>query len=78
MGGLIFDAVGNLYGSAFQGGSAGYGVVFELLPNGQGAWKEKVLHNFGNSPSANPLATLAFDANGSLYGTTLQGGALTS
>jgi len=32
MGGLIADASGNLYGTAYAGGADGYGTVFELSP----------------------------------------------
>jgi uncharacterized repeat protein (TIGR03803 family) len=78
IGGVVFDAPGNLYGTAFQGGAKGYGVVFKLHSNSGGGWQEKVLHSFGNAPSANPSSTMVFDANGNLYGTTLGGAALTS
>jgi uncharacterized repeat protein (TIGR03803 family) len=30
--GLIFDAAGNLYGTTYQGGTYGYGTVFEFTP----------------------------------------------
>ncbi len=29
---VIFDAVGNLYGTAYAGGSHGVGVVWEIMP----------------------------------------------
>jgi len=32
MGGLIADAAGNLYGTAYYGGQYGYGTVFEITP----------------------------------------------
>jgi uncharacterized repeat protein (TIGR03803 family) len=32
MGGLVADAEGNLYGTAYQGGQYGYGTVFEITP----------------------------------------------
>jgi uncharacterized repeat protein (TIGR03803 family) len=32
IGGLIFDGAGNLYGTTYEGGSAGGGVVFEVTP----------------------------------------------
>jgi len=76
-GDIILDPAGNLYGTAFQGGTPGYGVVFQLTPNSNG-WQEKVLHSFGNAPSANPVAGLVMDAAGNLYGTTLAGGQQTS
>jgi uncharacterized repeat protein (TIGR03803 family) len=73
-GDLIMDATGNLYGTAFQGGSQqGYGVVFELTPSSKGHWREKVLHAFGNTPSANPVAGLVMNATGVLYGATMLG-----
>ncbi len=31
--GLIFDAVGNLYGTTYYGGTSGWGTVFELMPD---------------------------------------------
>lgn len=77
-GDLIVDAAGNLYGTAYQGGAPqGYGVVFELLTS-RGKWTEKVIHVFGNTPSANPVAGLVMDATGNLYGTTMLGANQTS
>jgi len=29
---VIFDAAGNRYGTAYEGGVAGFGAVFELTP----------------------------------------------
>jgi len=73
--GLIFDATGNLYGTTYEGGADSYGAVFELTPAGGGVWNETILHNFGNGTDGNePEASLVFDANGSLYGTTSRGG----
>ena len=72
--GLIFDAAGNLYGTTYEGGTLGYGTVFELTPAGGGTWTEKVLYTFSNTDGANPYAGLIFDTAGNLYGTTLQGG----
>ncbi len=79
-GGLIFDAAGNLYGTTSQGGIhscdwMGCGTVFELSPNQDGSWTEKVLHSFGDgTDGAHPYASLIFDAAGNLYGTTSAGG----
>ena len=77
-GGLILDATGNLYGTTFRGATAGYGVVFEMLPSSNGVWREKVLHAFANAPSANPVAGLVMDSAGNLYGTTMAGAPQTS
>jgi uncharacterized repeat protein (TIGR03803 family) len=71
--GLVLDGQGNLYGTTYAGGSAGYGTVFKLDPTG----KESVLHSFaglGGGDGANPYAGLALDAQGDLYGTTANGG----
>ena len=74
--GVIFDIAGNLYGTTFQGGSAGGGTVFELTPpsGGQTAWTENVLYNFGGLHGVDPSSGLIFDAAGNLYGATLNGG----
>jgi uncharacterized repeat protein (TIGR03803 family) len=74
--GLVFDRLGNLYGTTLEGGIHGYGTVFELSPNGSGGWTETVLHsfNFNGTDGAFPYAGLTIDAAGNLYGTTRQGG----
>ena len=79
-GGLIFDSSGNLYGTTQAGGAyagnALSGTVYELSPNGDGTWSEKVLHSFGNgTDGAQPMAGLVADPAGNLYGTTFRGGA---
>ncbi len=70
--GLIFDAAGNLYGTAAAGGLHGDGVVFELKPNGIGGWAETVLWAFtGGVDQGSPNNALVLDrVTGSLYGTT--------
>ncbi len=72
--GLIFDAEGNLYGTAAGGGGLGSGTVFRLTPTSSGFWKETVLHSFGAGDGESPVAKLVFDSAGNLYGTTLGGG----
>jgi uncharacterized repeat protein (TIGR03803 family) len=74
--GLIFDPSGNLYGTTVFAGPNGYGTVFELTPQAGGSWMTKVLHGFGNIPDGGyPYAGLLLDADGNLYGTTVDGGA---
>lgn len=68
---LIRDAAGNLYGTAFYGGSYGNGAVFKLDPAGH----ETILYNFaGGTDGANPWGGLIRDAAGNLYGTTNHAG----
>jgi uncharacterized repeat protein (TIGR03803 family) len=73
---LILDLGGNLYGTTSLGGAYGAGAVFQLAPEAGGTWTEAVLHSFGSGKDGSgPLASLIFDADGNLYGTTFEGGA---
>lgn len=78
---VIIGPDGSLYGTTFNGGSAGYGTVFNLKPaaavppSTAGGWTETVLYNFqGGSDGAGPEAEVVFDGAGNLYGTTFAGG----
>lgn len=74
--GLIFDADGNLNGTAADGGSAGAGMVFQLTPNADGSWSENILYTFtGGKDGGYPAAGLTLDQAGNLYGMTEGGGA---
>ena len=75
VGGLTFDAAGNLYGTTDMGGAFNQGTVFELNPSGGGRSVESVLHSFNGSDGVFPNGGLIFDAAGNLYGTTSNGGA---
>jgi uncharacterized repeat protein (TIGR03803 family) len=74
--GLIADEHGALYGTTSQGGSNNYGTVFKLAPpaKGQTSWTPTVLYRFAGSDGASPYASLIADKQGTLYGTTSQGG----
>jgi uncharacterized repeat protein (TIGR03803 family) len=67
--GLIFDAAGNLFGTAPTNVFGGSGSVYELSPpsSGQTAWSFKVIYSGANSSIE---GTLASDAAGNLYGVT--------
>jgi uncharacterized repeat protein (TIGR03803 family) len=70
--GLIRDSAGNLFGTAFGGGSFNNGTVFKLDATGQ----ETVLHSFaGGADGFGPRGGLILDEAGNFYGTTFFGGA---
>jgi hypothetical protein len=79
---LIFDNLGNLYGTTsvdgINGGGCGglgCGTAFELTPSGDGKWKERVLHAFtGGVDGGLPSAGFILDSAGNLYSTTSSGG----
>jgi len=77
--GVILDASGNLYGTTTEGGTAGFGTVFELTPKAGGGFTEKLLHSFGANArdGKDSLGGLLMDSSGNLYGTTYEGGAYT-
>jgi uncharacterized repeat protein (TIGR03803 family) len=80
---LIFDNLGNLYGTTTVGGingggcgGLGCGIAFELTPLSNGQWKERVLHRFtGGVDGGQPDAGFTLDSAGNLYSTTSSGGA---
>ena len=75
-GGLVADAVGNLYGTTTMGGAFYEGTVFELQPKPSGGWAEKVIYSFNSNgiDGTQPYSSLVFDKAGNLYGTTYGGG----
>lgn len=77
----IFDSQGNLYGATAYGGdcgcvSIGYGMVYELTPNGDGTWTESDVYEFKAGPSDGdtPIGNIVFDKSGNIFGTTAGGG----
>jgi len=72
---VIFDAQGNLYGTAGQQGAGNHGSAFELAPGSNGRWTETVLHSFTGQDGSEPDGALLMDSIGQLYGTTVVGGA---
>lgn len=71
--GVVLDAQGNLYGTTYEGGDKGVGVVYEITARGE----EKILHSFcsGDCSDGSQPNDLIIDAEGNLYGTTSAGGA---
>lgn len=73
--GLAMDSAGNLYGTTTEGGISGHGTVFMLVRDTNGAYSEKILHNFAaDSDGSAPVAGVTLDSYGNLYGTTSEGG----
>ena len=71
-GGLVRDAEGNLYGTAYQGGTYDCGTIFKITAFGQFT----VLYTFpGGVTGANPYADLNLDQQGNIFGVTSTGGA---
>lgn len=69
---LIFDSSGNLYGTTLEGGSYGFGTVFQLTP-APGSWTIHTLYNFVDFSLS--CLRLVIDSSGSLYCSKAQGGA---
>jgi len=70
--GLLQGASGTLFGLASQGGSGGFGTVFELNANGTGF---AVLKNFDFTTGGYPFGgALLQGTDGALYGATTYGG----
>jgi uncharacterized repeat protein (TIGR03803 family) len=69
----VLDKKGNLYGTTENGGSGGYGTIWEFNPK---TGQKTILYNFsGNPDGSSPWAgALVFDKQGNLYGTTSGGG----
>jgi uncharacterized repeat protein (TIGR03803 family) len=85
-GGVIADALGNIYGTSSYGGTGdcvllgikgGCGTVFELSPppTKGGKWTYTILYSFkGGKDGYLPFGDLVFDGAGNLYGATYFGG----
>ena len=71
---LVQGSDGNFYGTTFNGGTSGYGTVFEFATNGV----LTTLVSFGNTNGAYPQAGVIQGLDGNFYGTTTAGGAYTN
>jgi uncharacterized repeat protein (TIGR03803 family) len=77
---LLFDSSGDIYGTTCYGGDgfdpnsprSGYGTVFEIAYGGSAI---TTLAFLDQTDGANPIAGMAFDSSGHLYGTASAGGA---
>ncbi len=69
--GALIPSGQTLYGTAYGGGSAGYGTVFSVSPDGNNF---TVLHAFTNNPDGAFIRSGVLLADGVLYGTSSLGG----
>jgi uncharacterized repeat protein (TIGR03803 family) len=73
--GITVDRAGNLYGTTEKGGDANVGTVFKLSQR-NGEWIFNPLYMFrGANDGSEPTANVVVGPDGTLYGTTYQGGA---
>ena len=75
--GLIMDSQGNLFGTTAWNGTGNVGTIFELKSTGPDTWSTTLttLYAFTGGTDGNyPNSALIMDAEGNLFGTTLQGG----
>ena len=68
--GLTLGPDGNFYGTAWSGGTGGYGTAFRFTTNGT----LTTLVNFNYANGAYPVEDLTSGPDGKLYGTTADGG----
>src|SRR6185437_3521017 len=74
--GLVVDATGNLFGTAWNHGGNGGGVLFQVTPDGS----YSVVHDFCDQENCADGSTplnqggLVIDASGHIFGTTSRGG----
>jgi uncharacterized repeat protein (TIGR03803 family) len=75
---LVVGRGGVIFGTAYGilGGGDNYeGAVWSMTPNGDGTWTEKDLHIFSaGDDGGNPVAGLVIGGDGTLFGTTTNGG----
>jgi uncharacterized repeat protein (TIGR03803 family) len=70
--GVTFDANGNLFGTANEGGASGIGTVWELA---KGSSTITPFASFDGTNGLLPASDVTFDAHGDLFGTAAGGGA---
>jgi len=67
-GDLTFDAAGNMYGTTINGGSAGWGTIYKLVPH-NGSWSHTMLYQAqGDGDGEYAWGGIVFDRSGNIYG----------
>lgn len=71
---VVFDSVGDLFGTTPEGGAYNAGTVFKLTKS-SGYTEETILYSFGATPTDGATPNeLTFNSDGDLLGTTQEGG----
>jgi uncharacterized repeat protein (TIGR03803 family) len=73
--GLTADGQGNYYGTTYEGGTNGFGTLFQY---DSATNQLTTLVNFTRTNGSLPAATVTLDGKGNVYGTTYQGGSHSS
>ena len=73
--GLTADGQGNYYGTTYEGGTNGFGTLFQY---DSATNQLTTLVNFTRTNGSLPAATATLDGQGNVYGTTYQGGSHSS
>src|SRR5207248_1721991 len=75
---LTFGTDGNLYGTAFFGGTSltcpDCGVIFQLAKTTDGKWTDRTLLSLNGSDGFGAVGPPAFDGAGNLYAAAMSGG----
>jgi uncharacterized repeat protein (TIGR03803 family) len=65
---VVMSASGKIYGATAGGGAHDFGVVYELAPQSDGSWSEKIIYAFtGANGLIGPFGGLVLDNAGNLY-----------
>ena len=73
---LLANSNGDLIGTTSEGGADGFGTVFEIFKTAAGYASAPItLVSFNGANGSSPAVSLIADANGDLFGTTIEGGA---
>ncbi|MFZ0704704.1 MAG: choice-of-anchor tandem repeat GloVer-containing protein [Candidatus Korobacteraceae bacterium] len=72
-GDLIWDPMGDIYGTTQNGGTSDLGTVYEMTKSGNN-WTETPIYSFTGPDGDFPFGGVILDSSGNLFGTTASGG----
>ena len=71
--GVVIDKAGNLYGSIYDGGDLGQGLLYKLAQN-SGSWILNPLYSFAGGANGGDPGQVILGPEGDLYGSAASGG----